>query len=99
MKLNKEKIFEILSENKEFLKRQGVRKLELFGSYARGEESSSSDIDFIIDFEKKTFDGYMNVKLFLEDVLKCPVDLVLENTIKPSLRDAILREAVHAPGL
>jgi len=53
----------------------------------------------VVEFEKKSFDSYMDLKLFLEELFDRPVDLVLADAIKPRLRAAILREAIHAPGL
>ena len=73
--------------------------LSLFGSSARGEDTSDSDLDFVVEFETKSFDSYMDLKLFLEELFERPVDLVLVDGIKPRLRTAILREAIHAPGL
>jgi len=55
-------------------------------------------LDFVFEFEKKSFDSYMGLKLLLEGLLDRPVDLVLADGIKPRLRAAILEEAVHAPG-
>ena len=49
--------------------------------------------------KKKSFDAYMDLKFVLEDLFGVPVDVVLENTIKPRLRDRILEEAVDVPGL
>lgn len=46
----------------------------------------------------KTFNSYMDLKFYLEEVFGVPVDLVLSDTIKPVLRDTILGEAVHAEG-
>lgn len=77
----------------------GVRRLGLFGSAARGETTDASDLDFLVEFEKKTFDGYMDLKFLLESLFGCPVDLVIAETIKPRLRPFILKELVHAPGL
>jgi len=81
------------------LQRMGVRKLGLFGSYRRGTPTSKSDIDFLVVLEQPSFDTYMEVKFFLEDLFGCPVDLVLEETIKPRLRPYILGEVVYAQGL
>lgn len=50
-------------------------------------------------FEKKTFDAYMDLKIFLESLFGRPVDLVLADAIKPKLRGPIPEDAVHAPGL
>jgi uncharacterized protein len=76
-----------------------VRSLSLFGSSLRGEETPQSDLDFIVEFERKSFDSYMDLKFFLEKLFGRPVDLVLADGIKPRLREAILKEAIHAPGL
>lgn len=81
------------------LQRMGVRKLGLFGSYRRGTPTSKSDLDFLVVLERQSFDDYMEVKFFLEDLFDCPVDLVLEETIKPRLRPYILGEVVYAQGL
>jgi predicted nucleotidyltransferase len=91
--------FAILAANETKIKSFGVRGLSLFGSSVRGEDTPTSDLDFIVEFETKSFDSYMDLKLFLEELFHRPVDLVLADGIKPNLRAAILREAIHAPGL
>jgi predicted nucleotidyltransferase len=96
---NRQELFETLSLNEAKIKSFGVRSLSLFGSCARGEETPESDLDFVVEFERKSFDAYMDLKLFLEDLFGRPVDLVLSDGIKPRLRTAILQEAIHAPGL
>jgi len=97
--IRKEEILTLLGANEAKIKSFGVRSLSLFGSSARGEDTPESDLDFVVEFEKKTFDSYMDLKLFLEELFDRPVDLVLAEGIKPRLRAAILREAIHAPGL
>jgi len=77
----------------------GVKSLALFGSLARGEGTASSDVDILVELEPKTFDTYMDVKLFLERLLGRRVDLVLAEAVKPRLRQTIFAEAVHAEGL
>jgi len=99
MNRSREQILETLEENREAIRSYGVRSLGLFGSYARGEGTANSDLDFIVEFERKSFDAYMDLKAFLEELFGCRVDLVLADAIKPRLRGAILGEAVHAPGL
>jgi uncharacterized protein len=81
------------------LQRMGVRKIGLFGSYRRGTPTPESDMDFLVVLEKPSFDAYMDVKFFLEDLFECPVDLVMEETIKPRLRPFILQEVMYAQGL
>lgn len=95
----KQEILNTLSANEAEIKGFGVRSLSLFGSSARGEDTPESDLDFVVEFEKKSFDSYMDLKFFLEELFERPVDLVLADGIKPRLRATILREAIHAPGL
>jgi uncharacterized protein len=94
-----EQVLARLGENREAVKRFGVKSLGLFGSVARGEGTASSDLDFVVEFERNTFDAYMGLKEFLEDLFDCPVDLVLAHTLKPRLREPVLRETIHAQGL
>lgn len=97
----KEEIFKEIERNKKWIRNFGVKKLGLFGSYVRREESRKSDIDFLVEFEegKKTFDNYMGLLLFLEDLFGCKIDLVICEDIKPLLKPYILKEVEYAKGL
>jgi len=92
-------VLAVLDLHAQELRRLGATSLALFGSVARGEGSEGSDVDLLVEPEPKTFDAYMDVKLFLEKALGRKVDLVLADAIKPALRSAILAEAVHASRL
>jgi uncharacterized protein len=92
-------ILNTLNNHQADLRRMRVRRLGLFGSYRRGTPTPESDIDFLVVLERPSFDAYMDLKFFLEDLFGCPVDLVLEETIKPRLRSYILGEVVYAQGL
>jgi predicted nucleotidyltransferase len=92
-------ILQTLTRHESALRALGVQRLALFGSAARGELRESSDLDFVVEFERKSFDAYMDLKAFLEELFGRRVDLVIADAIKPRLRAAILGEAVHAPGL
>ena len=92
-------ILRTLEQNAPAIRRHGVRSLGLFGSHARGTAAEQSDLDFVVEFETKSFDAYMNLKAFLEQLFSGRVDLVLKDTIKPQLQERILSEALHAPGL
>jgi predicted nucleotidyltransferase len=93
-------ILETLEAHRQAIRAFGARRLGLFGSWARGEAQETSDLDFLVEFEpgQKTFDGYMDLKLFLEDLFGRRVDLVITEGIKPRLRENILREVVYAAG-
>lgn len=79
----------------------GVRRIGVFGSFVRGEEREESDIDILIEFEegRRSFDTYMDLKFFLEDLFGRRVDLVDRDTIKPALEPYILRSVRYVPGL
>ena len=71
----------------------GVKSLSLFGSASRGEASSKSDLDFLIDFEGPyTFDRYMESKLLLEDLFDCKVDLVTPDAVRPEIKDSVVKD-------
>jgi len=99
VQLTREQVLGKLSEERDNIRRFGVRSLGLFGSVARAENTSASDLDMLVEFDHKSFDAYMDLKAYLENLFKCPVDLVLANALKPRLREPILNETVHAPGL
>jgi hypothetical protein len=99
VQLTREQVLAKLSEERDNIRRFGVRSLGLFGSVARAENTSASDLDMLVEFDHKSFDAYMDLKAFLENLFDCPVDLVLANALKPRLREPILNETVHAPGL
>ena len=92
-------ILDLVAQHRDELRAMGVRKIGLFGSYRRGTPTAGSDMDFLVTLEEPSFDGYMDVKFFLEDLFQCEVDLVLEKTIKPRLRPYILTEVEYAPRL
>ena len=88
-------IAEIIRRNQKTLKRLGVRRVGIFGSFAANKTKASSDVDLVVDFEKKTFDSYMDLKHFLESRFHRPVDLVLSDSVKPRLRNVILSSTVY----
>ncbi len=90
-----------LEENKATIKKYGVKRIGLFGSYVRDEQKPMSDIDILVEFEKGkvTFDNYMDLKFFLEDLFQYKVDLVMKDTIKPDLKPYILGSVKYAAGV
>ena len=98
MARTKEDIFRILESHRETIRGFSVRSLSLFGSVVRGEATEDSDLDFVVEFDRKTFENYMDLKFFLEDLFGCKVDLVIPETIKPLLRPYIMSELVNVPG-
>jgi len=95
--MNLQEIKQILTERMpEIKEKYGVKNLYIFGSYVRGEQKIESDIDILVEFEKgkKSFDNYMNLKFYLEDLFGKKVDLVIKEAVKPKLKKYIYEEAV-----
>jgi len=80
----------------ELSERFTVKRIGVFGSFARGDAGPESDVDIVVELTEPTFDHYMDLKFRLEDVLKRPVDLVMADTVKPRLKPIIDREVVYA---
>jgi predicted nucleotidyltransferase len=99
MTRTREAVLQQLEDNRDKIRSFGVKRLGLFGSYARGEATASSDLDFVVDLENETFDAYMDLKEFLEELFSCKVDLVMKDALKPRLREPILKETIYAQGL
>ena len=59
-------ILQTLREHNEALRRYSVRRIALFGSYAKGEETPASDIDFLVEFDRPTYDNFYNLIAHLE---------------------------------
>lgn len=96
--LTADEILQVIDANRETLQGFGVKRLALFGSAARGELTESSDLDFLVEFEEKTFAAYMDCKFWLEDEFGLPVDLVTFDGLRPEIRMHVFQEAVSAPG-
>lgn len=77
------------------LNNYGVRKAALFGSCVRGEMREDSDIDILVDIESDiSLLGFIGLKQRIEEVLGRKIDLVEYDTLKPLLRERILKEQV-----
>jgi hypothetical protein len=80
----------------EIRQRFSVKALAIFGSIARDEAADNSDVDVLVVFEcKGTFDLFMDLKFYLEDLLSTQVDLVTDKALRPQIRQAIEQEMVH----
>lgn len=92
-------IIEVVGRHRQELRGLGVRRLGLFGSAARDEATEASDLDFLVELDRKTFDAYMDVKELLERLFQRRIDLVIAEAVKPQLKPRILRETIYAEGL
>lgn len=93
----KDDLIQLLNQHRATLRdRFSVRRIGLFGSAVHGQACSDSDVDVLVEFEHPTFDHYMALKFFLEDLFQAPVDLVLADTLKPRIKERVLAETVYA---
>lgn len=78
------------------VQRFGVADIALFGSTARGESTSDSDLDILIRFDGlATSKRYFGVQFYLEDLTGISVDLVTDKALRPELRPYVEREAIY----
>jgi predicted nucleotidyltransferase len=90
--VNVKKIKEVAAP---ILRRHGVAKAFVFGSYARGEENEKSDVDLLIEYpsgSRKTLFDLAGLKDELEEALQKKVDLVTEKALSPFIKSAVLKE-------
>jgi len=94
-------IIKKIKDNIDSIKKFGVKKIGLFGSYIHDKQTLDSDIDILVEFKsgQKTFDNYMDLKFYLEEIFKLNVDLVVTEAIKPDLKPNILRNVKYVPGI
>lgn len=91
-----EVVSQISAIRQELTDRFTVKRIGVFGSFARGDEGPESDIDIVVEFDSPTFDHYMDLKFRLEEIFQRPVDLVVADTIKPRLRPIVEQEVLYA---
>jgi predicted nucleotidyltransferase len=98
--MTRNRVLEIIADHRAQLASEfGVASLALFGSVVRDEATSASDVDMLVEFDGRPVGLFhlSRTQHYLETVLCVPrVDLVLRDSIKPALRDKILRESVWA---
>ena len=94
-----EEILSYLRDNKDLLYEQfGVTRIGIFGSFARGDQTPGSDLDIVVDIEagKKDLHTFLNLKRFLESKTARRIDLGLERSIKPAIKDKVLNQVIYA---
>ena len=88
-------VLDILKKHEPEIKEKfGVSKIGLFGSSAREEQNESSDIDILVKFEEPSFDRFMELSFFLEELFGKTVDLVTTGGISPYMEPTIRKEVV-----
>jgi predicted nucleotidyltransferase len=95
----KHAVIETLRANEDTIRSYGVRRLGIFGSVAREEHNSESDVDLLVEFQKgsKTFDNFINLVFFLEELLGRKVELITTDSLSPYIGPRILEEVEYVP--
>ncbi len=80
----------------EIRQRFSVKSLSIFGSIARDEAIDNSDVDVLVAFNQKaSFDIFMDLKFYLEELLETSIDLVTDKALRPQVHQAIERQIIH----
>jgi predicted nucleotidyltransferase len=73
----------------------GIVKLGIFGSYVRNEQQEGSDLDLLVTFEETPgLFQYIELENFISDALGIKVDLVMEDALKPTIKERVLSEVL-----
>lgn len=97
--IQRAEILNKLKLSKSELNKFGVVRIGLFGSVNRNESTKDSDVDILIDFssESETYENYINVCSFLENIFKgSKLDIVTEKGLSPFIGPCILKEVEYA---
>lgn len=90
--LTYKKIIDILKEHRDILKRYGIKRIGLFGSYVRGEQKENSDIDFLVELKTPNFDNFMDLVFYLENLFGRRVELITNGSLSPYIQPYIEKE-------
>ena len=93
----KQDILTLLENNQSRLRAFGVKRIGLFGSFVRGEQRPNSDIDLLVEFVsgRKTFDNFMDLSFYLEDLFERRIQLVTMESLSPYIGPHILNEVEY----
>ena len=81
-----------LRDARKMLRKFGVRRIGLFGSFARGEQTADSDLDFLVELEKPSFRNFMDLAFYLEDRFGRRVELITNGNLSPYIAPVVERE-------
>jgi len=95
--MNKENIIKILEEVAEEARQKYRARIKgIFGSFVKGEEQKTSDIDILVEFEEKAdLIDFVGLSIFLEEKIGVKVDIVPYDTIRAEIKENILKEAIY----
>ena len=91
-----EEIKSILIGQKETLRQNyNIKSISIFGSYAKGKQKPTSDIDILVEFEKPiSLLKFIELENYLSNILGIKVDLVVKKALKPHIKEYVLKEEI-----
>ena len=95
---SKEELLKIINEHQKQIRGFGVKRCGVFGSFVNRKHTAKSDIDVLVEFEpsQKTFDNFMRLAEFLEQLFGRKVDLLTVESLSPYIGPHILQEVEYA---
>ena len=97
MKTRAEILRILQNEKPELMRRYGLKRLALFGSYARGDQREDSDVDILVEIEPSIGLGFVELADRIEDVLGVSTDVVSRRAIKPRYWENIEKDLIDVP--
>jgi len=90
--ITRQDIMDMLKVHTDILQKYGVKRIGLFGSFAREEQKKNSDIDFLVEFEKPVFENFMDLAFYLEDLFGRKVELITNGSLSPYIQPYVDKE-------
>ena len=94
---SKEKLILLLEQHKEDILAFGVKRMGVFGSFSRNDINQNSDVDFVVEFVegRKSYDNFIGLAYFLEDLLGRKIELVTPQSLSPYIGPKIMKEVEY----
>jgi hypothetical protein len=95
--MKKEDILIYLRNNKKYLRKEfGIKKIALFGSYARDEAKKRSDIDLLIEVKEKDFKNRYLLKELLKNEFNKEIDVFYYDTLRKFIKNNVQEDLIYA---
>ena len=95
--MKRDEVLAIVASHRGKLQEMGVKSLQLFGSVARDEAGPDSDVDFLVEFNRPMgLFEFIEIRLYLEDILGCSVDMGTLKALRENLREPVLKDVIRA---
>lgn len=90
-RLTKAQILRTLKKHDDALKQYSVKRIGLFSSFARGDQTAKSDIDFLVEFDRPTYDNFYGLCVFLERLFRRQVEVLTPSAVDSIRVDEVAR--------